>query len=85
MTDNDSLYNYRCEFCEGKVRAKKVAREAFKHKKGFIILEEIFIGVCEACGTRYYSADLLHAVNDIANGTRPFERTETIPVANLST
>jgi YgiT-type zinc finger domain-containing protein len=83
-TNNNSEYGYRCEYCEGTVRPKKVEREAFKHKKGFIILEDVVIGVCDACGSRYYSADIIHAVHDIATGTKPFERTEEIPVAHLS-
>ena len=78
------MYGYKREYCEGTVRPKKVKQEAFKHKRGFIILEDIVIGVCDVCGTRYYSADILHAVNDIATGTRPFEKTEQIPVAHLS-
>ncbi len=78
------MYGYKCEYCEGTVRPKKVKREAFKHKTGFVILEEVIIGVCDLCGTRYYSADILHAVNDIATGTRPFDKTEEIPVAHLS-
>jgi len=83
-TDSNSTYGYECEYCEGIVRPKKVEREAFKHKKGFIILEDLVIGVCDACGSRYYSADILHTVHDIANGTRPFERLEEIPVAHLT-
>jgi YgiT-type zinc finger domain-containing protein len=83
-TKNHSTYGYRWEYCEGTVRPKKVEQEAFKHKKGFIILEDILIGVCDACGSRYYSAEILHAVHDIANGTKPFERIEKIPVAHLS-
>lgn len=78
------MYGYKCEYCEGTVRPKKVKREAFKHKTRFVILEEVIIGVCDLCGTRYYSADILHAVNDIATGTRPFDKTEEIPVAHLS-
>jgi len=78
------MYGYKCEYCEGTVRPKKVKREAFKHKTGFIILEEIVIGVRDTCGSRYYSADILHAVHDIATGTRPFDKTEQIPVAHLS-
>lgn len=76
-------YNYPCEHCDGTVRAKKVDREAFKHKKGFIILEEIVVGVCDSCGARYYSAEILHAVHDIATGAKPFERIEEIPVSHL--
>ena len=78
------MYDYKCEYCEGTVRPKKVKREAFKHKTGFVILEDVIIGVCDLWGTRYYSADILHAVNDIATGTRPFDKTEEIPVAHLS-
>jgi YgiT-type zinc finger domain-containing protein len=78
------MYGYKCAYCEGTVRPKKVKQEAFKHKTGFVILEEVIIGVCDLCGTRYYSADILHAVNDIATGTRPFDKTEEIPVAHLS-
>jgi YgiT-type zinc finger domain-containing protein len=66
------------------VRLKKVAREAFKHKKGFIILEGITVGVCDVCGMRYYSADILHAVHDIATGAKPFDRIEKIPVSSMS-
>jgi YgiT-type zinc finger domain-containing protein len=80
-----SPYGYQCEHCKGTVRPKKVAREAFKHKKGFIILEGIVVGVCDTCGIRYYSAEILHAVHDIATGAKPFERVEEIPVAHLPT
>ena len=76
-------YGYQCQHCDGTVRPKKVAREAFKHKKGFIILEGIVVGVCDNCGTRYYSAEILHAVHDIATGAKPFERVEEIPVSHL--
>ena len=77
------MYGYRCEYCEGIVQPRPVKREAFKHKKGFIILEDITIGVCDKCGNRYYSADILHAVHDIATGAKSPERTEKVPVAHL--
>ncbi len=81
---NNNQYGYPCEYCEGTVRAKLVAREAFKHKNGFVILEDIVIGVCDVCGNRYYSADILHAVHAVATGKRSAERTEPIPVAHLA-
>lgn len=77
------MYGYRCEYCEGTVQPKRVKREAFKHKNGFIILEDITVGVCDVCSNRYYSADILHAVHAIATGERPPERTEAVPVAHL--
>jgi len=79
----ETSYGYACAHCDGTVRPKKVDREAFKHKKGFIILEGITVGVCDSCGMRYYSAKILHAVHEIATGAKPFERTEQIPVSHL--
>lgn len=58
-------------------------REAFKHKSGFIILEDIIIDVCEVCGNRYYSSDILHTVHDIASGAREPEKTEAVPVTHV--
>jgi YgiT-type zinc finger domain-containing protein len=78
------MYGYRCEYCEGTVQPRVVEREAFKHKNGFVILEDITIGVCDSCGNRYYRADILHTVHEIATGMRLPERTEEIPVAHLS-
>ncbi len=77
------MYGYRCEYCEGTVKPRIVERESFKHKDGFIILEDIAIGVCDQCGNRYYGADVLHAVHEIGTGKRVPERTEAVPVAHL--
>ena len=77
------MYGYRCTYCEGTVHPRAVEREAFKHRKGFVILEDIVVGVCDACGNRYYTADILHAVQDIATGKRAPARTDEIPVAHL--
>ena len=78
------LYGYGCEHCNGIVRPKKLDREAFKHKKGFVILEGVTVGVCDRCGMRYYSAETIHEVNDIATGAKPFDRIEKIPVSHLT-
>jgi YgiT-type zinc finger domain-containing protein len=75
-------FEYRCEYCSGTVREKSVEREAFRHKNGFVILENLVIGVCDKCGNRYYSAEVLHRVFDIASGKITPERTEQIPVAH---
>ena len=77
-------YGYNCEQCAGIVRPKLVEREAFKHKRGFVILENVVIGICDGCGNHYYSADILHTVHEIATGKRSAERMESIPVVHLS-
>lgn len=75
-------FGYRCEYCTGTVRDKRVEREAFKHKGGFVILEDVVIGICDACGNRYYSADTLKRAQALATGMIPPERTEQVPVAH---
>ena len=77
------MYSYKCEYCEGTVRARIVAKEAFKHKTGFVILEEVPIGICDKCGNRYYTAEILHQVEEIADGKKRPERCELVPVAHV--
>ena len=77
------MYGYKCEHCEGTVKEKLIEREAFKHRKGFVILESVPVGVCDRCGCRYYSSTILQRVEEIAEGRRIPERTESIPVAHL--
>ena len=48
-------FGYRCEYCEGTVRAKRLECEAFKHKSGFVIHKPVTIGICDQCGNRLRS------------------------------
>ena len=75
------MYGYKCEYCDGIVREKVVAQEAFKHKDGFVILENVPIGVCDKCGNRYYHASLLRRVEEIATKRKLPERIAAVPVA----
>jgi YgiT-type zinc finger domain-containing protein len=77
------MYGYKCEFCDGIVKEQRVEKEAFKHGKGFVILENVPVGVCDKCGYRYYHSSILHKVEEIAEGKQAPERTESIPVAHL--
>jgi YgiT-type zinc finger domain-containing protein len=77
------MYGYQCEYCEGTVTPRLIKREAFKHRDGFVILEDVTIGVCNNCGNRYYSAEILHTVHAVATGTKTAEKTEKIPVTHL--
>lgn len=77
------MYGYACTYCDGTVQPRVVEREACKHKNGFVILEDIVVSVCDLCSNRYYTAEILHTVHDIATGKRAPIRTEEIPVAQL--
>lgn len=75
------MYGYKCEYCDGIVRERVIALEAFKHRHGFIILENAPVGVCDNCGYRYYHSTLLHRVEEIAAKRKAPERVEMVPVA----
>lgn len=77
------MYNYPCEYCEGTVRPKPVVREAFKHREGFVIMNDITIGVCEKFGNRYYNADILRRVEAIATGQIVADAEERVPIGHL--
>jgi YgiT-type zinc finger domain-containing protein len=76
------MYGYKCEYCDGIVREKIIRREVFKHKDGFVILENVPVGVCDKCGTRYYHARLLHRVAQVAAG-KVKAKSERVPVAQF--
>jgi hypothetical protein len=77
------MYGHQCEYCEGIVQSQTVRSGAFKHCDGFVILEDVAIGICNNCGNRYYSADILPAVHAVATGMHLPERIEQIPVGRL--
>jgi len=76
-----SNYGYQCEWCDGTVREKILPREVFRHAKGFVILEEAPVGVCAKCGRKYFSAKILHRVEEIAVNRDKAERSESVLVA----
>ncbi len=76
-----NLFGYGCEYCSGTVKGKRIDREAFKHKTGFVILAQVTIGFCDECGSRYYTANTLKRVHAIASGKAKPTRTQRVPVA----
>jgi YgiT-type zinc finger domain-containing protein len=74
------MYDFACEHCDGTVRARRVDREALRHKGGFVILEDVPIGICEQCGARYFDASVLRRVAEIGHGKTPAARTIEIPI-----
>jgi len=77
------MYDYKCEYCDGTVEERQIDREAFKHRKGYVILEDIPVGICDECGYRYYHSTILKRVEEIAEGRETPEREESVPVAHL--
>ena len=78
------MYGYKCEYCDGIVQERIVEREAFKHRNGFVILENVPVGVCDKCGYRYYHSSLLHRVEEISTKRQEPKCVELVPVATFA-
>ncbi len=75
-----SLYDFRCEYCEGTVRERIIDREPISHHRGIAVLENVPVGVCEHCGAHYYAASVLKRVESILTSPTPPGRTMQVPV-----
>ena len=78
------MYGYKCECCDGIVQERIVEREVFKHRYGFVILENVPVGICNTCGNRYYHSSLLKRVDEVATNKEAPARVENVPVAVFS-
>ena len=76
------MYGYTCEYCTGTVRANLVEHEAFKHKQDKVLLENIVVGICDECGKRYYSADILHTMHELAKLQRAQQNQRDLEILN---
>ncbi|MFH0825847.1 MAG: YgiT-type zinc finger protein [Pseudomonadota bacterium] len=72
----------KCEYCGGPIIEKRVTL----HRKvgaGYVQIENVPVGVCRMCGTRYYAADVLKTIQETVYGKRAPEREVCIPVYSL--
>ena len=54
------MYDHPCEYCDGHIAERILESEILRvGRTGFVILEQVSIGVCNRCGMRYYHAFVL--------------------------
>jgi len=56
----------------------------FRVKDSFIILEDIPVGVCNQCGTRYYHAHIVRRAHEIARDESNADFQEYVPVGHVA-
>lgn len=72
----------RCEHCDGRIRERKVDLSR-KFDGKYVVIENVPAGVCTECGTRYYAANVLKTIEEVARGRRKAKRELTVPVYSL--
>jgi len=70
-----------CEYCGGVIQPKKVTVEHWYEGK-LVIIKDVPVGVCKACGERYYEAATLEQLDAMAQESESVQ--ERISVAVMA-
>ena len=71
-----------CECCGGVI----VEGRTTLHRKagaGYVILEDVPVGICTQCGTRYFAANVLKTIEETVRERRTAEREVLVPIYSL--
>lgn len=72
-----------CEYCGGRTAEKRVDLHRKVDGK-YVLSENVPAGVCTECGTRYYAANVLKALEETIHGRRKAQQQEVlVPVYAL--
>ena len=72
----------RCEYCRGLIREKNTDLSR-KVKRKYVVFENVPTGVCTACGTRYYTANVLKFIEETLRRRPKAKREVRVPVYSL--
>jgi len=70
-----------CEYCGGVIQPKKVTVEHWYEGK-LVIIKDVLVGLCKACGERYYEAATLEQLDAMAQESESVQ--ERISVAVMA-
>ena len=71
-----------CEYCN-EIIVEKTVDLPRKVGEKYILIENVPVGVCKGCGTRYYAANVLKNIEMTIQGRRKAEREITMEVYSL--
>jgi YgiT-type zinc finger domain-containing protein len=69
----------QCEYCHGLIEEKLIDLPR-KVGERYVLIQNVPVGVCIECGTRYYAANILKTLEETAQGRRQAERELVMPV-----
>ena len=70
-----------CEYCDGRIVEKTIDLPRKVGDK-YVLIQDVPVGICSECGTRYYAANVLKTIEEITCGRWQAER--EIPMAVYS-
>ena len=72
----------RCEYCHGLIREKSTDLSR-KVRGKYVVFENVPTGICMECGTRYYAANVLKAIEETLRRRPKAKREVQVPVYSL--
>ena len=74
---------FECEYCSGEIRPKKVTVN-YSYEDKLVIVKDVPVGVCQACGQRYYDASTLDQLDALAQNSDTAPERISVPVMVMS-
>ncbi|MFN8489629.1 MAG: YgiT-type zinc finger protein [Caldilineaceae bacterium] len=71
-----------CEYCGGPMVEKRVTLHR-KVSGNYVFIENVPVGVCTECGTRYFAANVLKTLEESVHGRRQKDREILVPVYTM--
>ena len=86
MSDSQSAnvfwHGEECEYCDGPIIDKQVTLHR-KCDQAYFLFENVPVGVCKECGTRYYAGNILKRIEESIRGRHKAEREVLIPIYSV--
>ena len=74
---------HKCHFCGGEVVEKKVTVDYRWGDKLLTIIENVPVGVCQACGEQYFKAKVVKEMEKLANSKEKPKAVLEVPLKEL--
>ena len=68
-----------CEYCGGPIVEKMIDLPKRIGSK-YVLIKRVHAGVCKQCGTRYFAANVLKAIEELLKSRRKPKRQISMPV-----
>jgi YgiT-type zinc finger domain-containing protein len=74
---------HRCHFCGGDVHEERVTVDYRWAQDALVVIRNVPAGVCQACGEQYFKADVVKALERVAQSPEAPEAVLQVPLREL--
>ena len=75
---------HKCHFCGGEVLEKRVTVDYRWGEELVVVIENVPVGVCQACGEQYFKAEVVREMEKLARSEEKPKHMLHIPLRELT-